>query len=107
MMVTVAKGYDLDYEGAARWARPTGARGTVSRPRRPGSRRAPGEAQAADSWACRMPAGGTGAVQPAIRERKGPGGQKSGRAPAKYSRENARWIYVQFLGQERYVHDVH
>jgi antitoxin (DNA-binding transcriptional repressor) of toxin-antitoxin stability system len=43
MMVTVANGYDLDYAGRA-VARPTGALGAISRPRRQGSRRSPGEA---------------------------------------------------------------
>jgi len=36
MMVTVAKGHNLDMR-AARWARPTGARDTISRPRSRGA----------------------------------------------------------------------
>jgi len=38
-----------------------------------------GEAQAANGWACRMPAGGMGAVQPL-----------SAKAPESYSRENSK-----------------
>jgi hypothetical protein len=78
MMVTVANGYDLDHAGRA-VGELYRAAGYYLAPRTQGSRRAAGEAQAANGWACRMPAGGMGAVQPL-----------SAKAPEKHSRENSK-----------------
>lgn len=65
---------------AARWARPTGARGIISRPRRQG---------AAGYQDISIFHGSLGLD--VINE------TAAGAALEKYSRENSRWIYAQFL----------
>lgn len=79
MMVMVAKGHDLDYAGRAvgQVYRCTGY--YLAATETGGAAGHLGEAQAANGWACRMPAGGMGAVQPL-----------SAKAPEKYSRENSK-----------------
>jgi hypothetical protein len=73
VMATVAKGYDLDYAWRAVGEAYRGA-GLLSRGRRDGG--AAGHLVGSwrrTAWLHRRPAGGTGAIQPAVRAAEGAG----------------------------------
>lgn len=78
---------------AARWARPTGARGTYLAATEAGE--PPG------TWSKDISIFHGSLGLDVIN------GTAADAALEKYWRENSRWIYAQCLSWERYVHDVH